>query len=203
MKNKYGILVVEPHPDDGLFGCLSFLKRDNVVSLFVTPKSNYLRIREGERICDFFQNAFRGLRISDGKVRESSLEVVACVKQLIEAHSIKIVVIPHENEGHPDHRAVYDALCDLENVIIVGYSVWDEIEEPSFSFSIDPKEKVFLFRKYYMSQMIDKDVCSLVEEMGSKEFFSIIKGEELWNEIKDELFGDIYESCNPTSVRAN
>lgn len=140
------ILVIAPHPDDEAIGCGGTLRLhadrgDRVTAVFLTsgelglenlPASEAHRIREGEAaaaaaILGIARLEF--MRFPDWFTGEHLPSVAEKLAAILRAETPGRIYLPHPEDGHPDHRAAFPAVCralraSAMTAEIFAYEVW-------------------------------------------------------------------------------
>jgi LmbE family N-acetylglucosaminyl deacetylase len=185
------VLVIAPHPDDEAIGCggtvlLHGLDRgDRVACVFLTSGELGLRhlapeeawrIREAEAeqaagILGIQRLEF--LRQPDWYLSEHVEAAATALGPILDREAPEIVYLPHQREGHPDHRA---ALPILRRALDAGgghalptlltYEVWTPLSEHYHVENITPhmRRKLAAIRAHrsQVSQLAyDRAICGL------------------------------------------
>lgn len=139
------ILVVAPHPDDEAIGCGGFILRNlavgnEVLTLFLTQGEHgmpgldintaaSIRVEEAVIASEILGSTiYATWNEPDGGLTYSQ-DLMFRLKETIEAIKPDVVLVTHERESHPDHRAagmlVREALSHIENPPeALTYEVW-------------------------------------------------------------------------------
>lgn len=151
------ILVIAPHFDDEILGCggtllkaRQFMSSLSVVHL--TSASN-VRLEEFKMVSDQlnFSNHLC-LSLEDGYIDASYGSGVRSLVEIIQSLTPNAILIPHENDDHPDHRSArhiaFDAAqkarfwlpsangCHHRIEKIIEYEVWTPLTNPSIVIDI-------------------------------------------------------------------
>jgi LmbE family N-acetylglucosaminyl deacetylase len=141
------VLVIAPHPDDEVIGCGGAIRlrveRDERVSvvflssgelgLKTFPRAKAWKIREAEakkaaKILGVERVHF--LRQPDWILGDHARATAAALKPLLEQQRPDVIYLPHENDGHPDHKATPGILraalrrCRGLNPELLAYEIW-------------------------------------------------------------------------------
>ena len=140
------ILVIAPHPDDEAIGCGGTLRLhadrgDRVTAVFLTsgelglenlPASEAHRIREGEAaaaaaILGIARLEF--MRFPDWFTGDHLPSIAEKLAAILRAETPGRIYLPHPEDGHPDHRAAFPAVCralraSTMTAEIFAYEVW-------------------------------------------------------------------------------
>lgn len=176
------ILVISPHPDDESIGCGGAIRLhthagDIVEVIFLTSgekgcpgvnEEEVRKIREREArtaadILGIFKVHF--WLEPDGQFEASPNNLTRLLEK-ITLFKPDIIYVPHENEGHPDHRAaavlIKQAFAKLErkeNIpVVLMYEVWTPIQR--MDHIIDISDYVNLKRKAILAH---KSQCDLMK----------------------------------------
>jgi len=153
------ILVLAPHPDDEAIGCGGTLRRcadrgDRITVAFLTsgelglehlPREAAHRIRESEATAAaaiLGITRWEFLRLPDWFVSDHIPALIERLVGLIRTTSPTRIYLPHPEDNHPDHRAVFPATCAaIKHAALapelLAYEVWtpltraEEIEDVS------------------------------------------------------------------------
>ena len=148
------ILVLSPHPDDESIGCGGTIRKhvlegDTVEVIVLTSgeKGGHAAISEEELIRIREQESMKAKDIlgvhnlefwrqPDGSFKVTP-EVRQRLKNKLEQWQPQLIYVPHEEEGHPDHRAAADlvrqVVSSLPNISsrpeVLMYEVWTPIQK--------------------------------------------------------------------------
>jgi LmbE family N-acetylglucosaminyl deacetylase len=117
------ILVIAPHPDDDVIGCggtLSHLAASGqqITILYLTSGDagdatvekkilSDIRESEAEKACAILGiSSYEFLHFPDGNIQENE-ETLTIITEKIRQYQPGVLFIPHENDGHRDHRISY------------------------------------------------------------------------------------------------
>ncbi|MFM7363348.1 MAG: PIG-L deacetylase family protein [Cuspidothrix sp.] len=151
------ILVVAPHFDDEILGCggtllkaRQYMSNLSVVHLAVASNS---RSEEFNAVAASLSlSNHRCLSLEDGYLSEYYAVGVRSLVEVIQSLLPKVILIPHEHEDHPDHKAArqiaFDAAqkarfwtpnpagCHHRVESILEYEVWTPMVNPSIIINI-------------------------------------------------------------------
>ncbi len=208
------VLVFSPHPDDDIIGCggsiARHLKVGNSVDIvcmtsgdagsLVYSKAELAQKREAEAINagkKLGLNNYIFLRNPDGYLEYDKKNLVE-VTNLIRKLKPHIIYIPHENDGHTDHKTTYKIVaeavgraagpwfqeCDgapwsVETVLC--YEVWTPLQNVNYAEDISEFLNVKLQAlREHKSQIADIDYVEAVE--GLNRYRGIMKGKSKYCE---------------------
>lgn len=155
------VLVLAPHPDDESIGCAGAILQhrlvgDHIRVIFLTsgeqgipgrPASEVWGIREREALRAAQAlgiHDFEFWRLADRALGREADRVVPRLRQVFQRRPPTRVYIPHPQDGHTDHEAVWPmveaALQGLPEVAptvsVLGYEVWNPIRQPGHVLDI-------------------------------------------------------------------
>lgn len=163
------ILVVAPHFDDEILGCggtlLKARKYMNSLSIVHLTEANDIRLKEFNTVASTMSlSNHKCLSLEDGYLSQYHAIGVRSLVEVIQSLLPKLVLIPHENEDNPDHKATrhmaLDAAqksrfwtpsrtgCHHRVESILEYEVWTPIASPSIVVDISD---VFHIKREMMS----------------------------------------------------
>lgn len=154
------VMVIAPHPDDDVLGCGGSLLKHvtdgaHCAIVYMTsgeagggkksPEALAAQ-REAEAL-----NGAKKLGVTDliflhepdGKLQISEL-VIEKVRTVIESAQPDLVYVPHEVDGHKDHRATYSIVIEAikrlgYKPLIMAYEVWTPLQTVTHLVSFDEK----------------------------------------------------------------
>lgn len=153
------LLVVSPHPDDDVIGCGGLIQQAVAQGEFVhsvhltsgelgapgTDPAVVLEWRErdaraagallGISRIEFFEEP-------DGALADSGA-LNARLREFIAFHRPRTILVPHEAEAHPDHRAANEIvrrLLPMTGIDVLTYEVWTPMA--TYAYVIDITEQM-------------------------------------------------------------
>ena len=171
------VVVVAPHFDDEVIGCGGALLKaraemDWLAIVHVTEASEQ-RLSEFNAIRDALGvDTHVRLAARDGFVANTGDRVVEQLIEVIQLHRPDVVLAPHRDDDHEDHRAVAGAVWQAAGMArywslapparphrvehVVGYDVWTPLRSPSVVCDVTDvfAQKRALVRAY-TSQLAD------------------------------------------------
>lgn len=149
-------LVLAPHPDDEAIGCGGIIAQNadqgsRIVVAYLSSgergvpglaaaEATRLREREAAAAAQILGVAdLHFLRLPDGRLDASCGEVARRIADVLAVQRPDIVRIPHPEDGHADHHAVWPALQQAIRLAaipapdIVAYEIWTPMASPDYA----------------------------------------------------------------------
>ena len=170
-------LIFSPHPDDetitGLLPLRFALEASaNIVNIAVTlgsnPKRRETRWNELQQACHCLHFACERLDIENlseisGTTSSSWSKITESIHYLLEAYQPKAVFLPHAEDAHPTHRAVYKLISEslqfhhpLNHPLHLFYTeYWSTMSQPNVMIeaSDDHLAKLMLALSYHKGEI--------------------------------------------------
>jgi LmbE family N-acetylglucosaminyl deacetylase len=154
-------LVIAPHPDDEAIGCGGIIAQNSaagerLVVAFLSsgecgipgvsaPDAGRVREREAAAAADILGIAdLFFLRLPDGRLEDHFVPAASALGGVLTAAVPNIIRIPHPQDGHADHSAVWPLLQEsirISNVPspeILAYEIWTPMAQPDYAEDITP-----------------------------------------------------------------
>jgi len=148
------ILVIAPHPDDEAIGCGGTIclhtqqRNDRVIVVFLSSgemgikdlpvnKAQLIREAEAEAASSILGvSELTFLRYPDYYIIDHIEDAAKSLYPILKAEMPEIIYLPHEHEGHPDHRAAYpivqrafEKYHKLQLPTLLTYEVWTPLPD--------------------------------------------------------------------------
>lgn len=177
------ILVLAPHPDDESIGCggllIKYASQCDVICLtdgrygnpeWSEEKTIEVRKNEFQKAMDASGvNFYKMLGIKDCNLSNYFNKFKEIKKNL---STYDYIFMPHPEDNHPDHKAVYKLFKKLKlrnlKAQIVFYEIWSPLSNPTVYIDIsDIKDKKKELIKIYQSQIAHIDYSSRILALNS------------------------------------
>jgi LmbE family N-acetylglucosaminyl deacetylase len=203
------VLVIAPHPDDEVIGCggvirLRVERGERVAVAFLTsgelglkhlPRAKAWKIREAEarraaKILGFKKLYF--LHQPDWMLRDHAAAVSQRLKSVLKAERPGVVYLPHQKDGHPDHKCTLPILraalkhCPNLKPELFAYESWTPLAVHDVVVDISQTMPTKLHAlRVHRSQLDEFDYVKAV--MGLNQFRGALAGKCRFAEVFQTL----------------